>query len=282
MCFFQRSTEFPLRTAGSDDGTKMVAAEYLRRRIDQCVLKSNAIVKNRSGGWNISGGAKRATQYLNLSGTEEAHWEVVERMLFLYAKLNPGQSYVQGMNEIIGPLYFTFSTDKDKTYREHAEADTFFCFTNLMAEIRDRFIKHLDDSSSGIISSMNRLMGMLKEADEVLWKRLMELDVKPQYFSFRWLMVLLSQEFALPEVLHLWDALFSDAHRFDLLLDICVAMLILIRDQLLDGDFAATMKLLQNYPISDVDQILCKAVQLRRRVLDNLEQLPEHPLELTP
>ena len=27
---------------------------------------------------------------------------VVERMLFIYAKLNPGQSYVQGMNEIIG------------------------------------------------------------------------------------------------------------------------------------------------------------------------------------
>ena len=46
-----------------------------------------------------------------------------------------------GMNEIIGPLYFTFSTDKDETYRQNAEADTFFCFTNLMSEIRDRFIK---------------------------------------------------------------------------------------------------------------------------------------------
>ena len=26
---------------------------------------------------------------------EEAHWEVVERILFIYAKLNPGLSYVQ-------------------------------------------------------------------------------------------------------------------------------------------------------------------------------------------
>ena len=26
---------------------------------------------------------------------EEAHWEVVERVLFVYAKLNPGQGYVQ-------------------------------------------------------------------------------------------------------------------------------------------------------------------------------------------
>ena len=43
----------------------------------------------------------------------EAHWEVVERILFIYAKLNPGQSYVQGMNEIIGPIYYTLATDTD-------------------------------------------------------------------------------------------------------------------------------------------------------------------------
>lgn len=48
---------------------------------------------------------------------QEAHWEVVERMLFLYAKLNPGQSYVQGMNEIIGPIYHTFASDPDVSFR---------------------------------------------------------------------------------------------------------------------------------------------------------------------
>ena len=99
MCFFQRSTDYPLRAAGVNGRLGPVAAQFLRRRIDQCVLKSTAIVKNRSGGWNISGNMqKRTTQYHNLSENEEAHWEVVERMLFLYAKLNPGQSYVQGTN----------------------------------------------------------------------------------------------------------------------------------------------------------------------------------------
>lgn len=34
----------------------------------------------------------------------EHHWEVIERILFIYAKLNPGICYVQGMNEICGPL----------------------------------------------------------------------------------------------------------------------------------------------------------------------------------
>lgn len=44
---------------------------------------------------------------------EEAHWEVAERILFVYAKLNPGQGYVQGMNEILGPIYYTMASDAD-------------------------------------------------------------------------------------------------------------------------------------------------------------------------
>lgn len=47
----------------------------------------------------------------------EAHWEVVERILFIYAKLNPGQGYVQGMNEIIGPIYYTFASDPDVEFK---------------------------------------------------------------------------------------------------------------------------------------------------------------------
>src|SRR5699024_1976681 len=42
---------------------------------------------------------------------EEFHWQIVARILFIYAKLNPGQGYVQGMNEIIGPLYYVFAND---------------------------------------------------------------------------------------------------------------------------------------------------------------------------
>lgn len=47
----------------------------------------------------------------------EAHWEVVERILFLYAKLNPGIGYVQGMNEIVGPIYFIMASDPQVEYR---------------------------------------------------------------------------------------------------------------------------------------------------------------------
>lgn len=61
---------------------------------------------------------KKATEdYAPLDEGGEAHWEVLERILFLYAKLNPGQGYVQGMNEIIGPIYHAFACDPDSTWR---------------------------------------------------------------------------------------------------------------------------------------------------------------------
>lgn len=60
---------------------------------------------------------KAQEDYAVLAAGQEAHWEVVERILFLYAKLNPGQSYVQGMNEIIGPIYYLFATDPDSDWR---------------------------------------------------------------------------------------------------------------------------------------------------------------------
>nr|XP_060483347.1 TBC1 domain family member 13-like [Panthera onca] len=102
----------------------------------------------------------------------EAHWEVVERILFIYAKLNPGIAYVQGMNEIVGPLYYTFATDPNSEWKEHAEADTFFCFTNLMAEIRDNFIKSLDDSQCGITYKMEKVYSTLKDKDMELYLKL--------------------------------------------------------------------------------------------------------------
>ncbi|CAM9203044.1 unnamed protein product, partial [Lampetra planeri] len=90
-----------------------------------------------------------------------------------------------------------------------------------------------------------------------------EQNIKPQYFTFRWLTLLLSQEFLLPDVIRIWDTLFSDPDRFHFLILVCCAMLTLIRENLLAGDFTVNMRLLQDYPISDVHRILTKAKELQ-------------------
>jgi len=58
-------------------------------------------------------------EYAYLMNGKEAHWEIVERILFIYSKLNPGTSYVQGMNEICGPIYYIFANDPDIEWRSN-------------------------------------------------------------------------------------------------------------------------------------------------------------------
>jgi hypothetical protein len=197
--------------------------------------------------------------------SEEAHWEVVERILFIYAKLNPGQGYVQGMNEIIGPIYYTMAMDGDASWRQHAEADTFHVFTNLMSEIRDFFIRTLDNSSSGIKNMMNQLYSRLQAHDERVYKTLVTQEIYPQYFSFRWITLLLSQEFSLPDVLCIWDSLLADKKRFDFLIYVCCAMIIHVREDVLRQDFPHNMKLLQKFPPVDVRELINLAMRLREK-----------------
>jgi len=40
-------------------------------------------------------------EFVVLADGQEANWEVVERILFIYAKLNPGHSYVQASQSLI-------------------------------------------------------------------------------------------------------------------------------------------------------------------------------------
>lgn len=53
------------------------------------------------------------------------------------------------MNEIIGPIYYTFANDADLDVKEFAEADAFFCFTQLMSAMRDFFLYTMDNTVSG-------------------------------------------------------------------------------------------------------------------------------------
>ena len=50
----------------------------------------------------------------------------------------------------------TYSMDSETNWQQHTEADAFFCFTNLMSEIRDHFLLSLDNAEGGIKSKVKR------------------------------------------------------------------------------------------------------------------------------
>jgi len=203
--------------------------------------------------------------YHGFNSIQNEHYKSMRRILFVFAKLNTAICYVQGMNEILAHIYYVFANDTDKEWKAHAEADSFFCFTNLMSLIRDNYIRDLDCTDKGIQFQMTALSNLFLDIDRELWVNMEEKQLLPQYYSFRWITLLLSQEFELPDVLRLWDTLFSDGeeHLLEYLRYLCVAMLINIRDRILDDDFSDVLKLLQSYPPCDVTKILTIAQSLR-------------------
>nr|XP_014087184.1 TBC1 domain family member 13 isoform X2 [Bactrocera oleae] len=258
ISFFQQATEYPCDIVVHSKGERR-----LHQRVVPTMLSSANVERKGLGITKINLITKRSNEnYVAMEEGLEAHWEVVQRILFLYAKLNPGQGYVQGMNEIVGPIYYIMASDPDLEYRKYAEADCFFCFTALMSEIRDFFIKTLDDSEGGIKFMMAKLANMLKQKDPEVYNKLKEQELHPQYYSFRWITLLLSQEFPLPDVVRIWDSVFSDEHRFEFLIRICCSMILIQRELILKNDFASNVKLLQNYPPIDINIVLSHAVSL--------------------
>jgi hypothetical protein len=252
ISFFSQASDYP-NSVMADKGF-----DRLHQRVTQSQLEVESSQRKGIGPSIMASKPKKKDieDYAPLSEGSEAHWEVVERILFLYAKLNPGQGYVQGMNEIIGPIYYVLASDRAAEWKGYAEADCFFCFTNLMADIRDFFIKTLDDSPTGIREMMLRLDSRLHVSDPPVHALLDAQGIKMQYFAFRWISLMLSQEFPLPEVLTIWDALLTDDSRCDLLIEVCLSMIKQVREDLLKNDFSSNVKLLQNYPSIDVRIII--------------------------
>ena len=114
-----------------------------------------------------------------------------------------------------------------------------------MSDIRDFFIKTLDEFETGINRIMQDLMSRLKKIDQAVYARIVEQDIKPQFYLFRWLTLMLTQEFALPDVLRIWDSLLTDSSRKNFLTAVCVSMMLLVREEILVNEFSDNMKLLQ-------------------------------------
>lgn len=199
----------------------------------------------------------------------------LERVLFVWAKLN-GNLYVQGMNEIVGTIYYVLAmdptpssgnsienrSDKQHFWADNAEADTYFLFDSLLnkMEVRDVFVADLDhDSDSGLHARIKNIEMLLKEHDPEIFNHLKgSLGLDPSFYAIRWLTTLLSREFRLPDTIRLWDSLLASTHKENFLRYVCASMVMAIRDRLLRGDFGTCLKLLQNYPSGEIgmDELL--------------------------
>jgi hypothetical protein len=130
-----------------------------------------------------------------------------------------------------------------------------------MTEIRDGFIRDLDQEESGITGKVATFAAILKQLDPRVYNNLEEQGVNHQFYSLRWFMLLMCQEFDMSNVIRLWDSLFSDPERFNFLNFVCVAAVKTKREHCLEGDFAECMETLQRATdqITDIRYLLNEA-----------------------
>jgi len=131
MSFFQQKIAKKFNSTNSDIMERMKNSSQSVDVVKDC-FGNTEVRKNKCfRGYQT----EEATNTGDGSFDEEYHWQIVARILFIYAKLNPGQGYVQGMNEIIGPLYYVFANDPKGTWSGMASFPVFiqifiviFCF----------------------------------------------------------------------------------------------------------------------------------------------------------
>ncbi|WAR56038.1 hypothetical protein PtB15_6B782 [Puccinia triticina] len=108
----------------------------------------------------------------------------------------------------------------------------------------------------------------LKHADPELWAHLEKLDIEPQLWGIRWLRLLFTREFTYQESLLLWDGIFAqDGNSLRLAGFVCIAMLLRIRDGLLESDYSGALQLILRFPRpadgdSKIDLLLYQAILL--------------------
>lgn len=144
------------------------------------------------------------------------------------------------MNEILATLYYCFydATLPQEYFLEYFESDLFFCFNTIVSEIRDSFIRTMDQETSGINGKVAEFDFILMKVDPDLHAHLANEGLNPQIYSLRWLMLLMAQEFEINNVIRLWDTVLADHDRFTFVNFICVAMVLNKRDYLMQNEFS--------------------------------------------
>jgi len=157
------------------------------------------------------------------------------------------------------------ANDPDPNSAAHAEADAFFCFTNILAQLRDIFQQSLDQADSGVEGTILELVELLARHDPELHAHFEGLGLNAHFFLLRWITTLFSRELLLADTIRVWDSMLADASLHDFVLFMCLAMIEEQRDALLANGFSFCLKLLQSYPEStDVQSLLHRAEALRK------------------
>lgn len=144
------------------------------------------------------------------------HLEQMKEMLLTYNEYNKDLGYVQGMSDLLAPIYAVIQDD----------AVAFWAFQKYMERMEHNFLR----DQSGMRSQLLTLDQLVQFMDPKLWNHLQKADSTNFFFFFRMILVWYKREFPWMDVLRLWETLWTDYLSSNFHLFIALAILEKHRD----------------------------------------------------
>ena len=195
--------------------------------------------------------------------TFETNAEVMNRILFIYAKIHDDVSYVQGMNDLLASIYYCFSIDNNPECKNYVESDSYITFEKLMDVIKNIFIRAKDNEPGGINYRLNEIENLLKIIDYELFLHLQKNKIKLEFYAFRWMTLLFTQDFEMPDIMRIWDSIFSDPDIFEFLYLLILSTIIIKRDKIMNEKMSGIMILIQNLEDITIYDLMSTAIKIR-------------------
>nr|XP_051697625.1 TBC1 domain family member 17 isoform X2 [Oryctolagus cuniculus] len=195
-------------------------------------------------------------------GPENPGLGLLSDILLTYCMYHFDLGYVQGMSDLLSPILYVVQN----------EVDAFWCFCGFMELVQGNF----EESQETMKRQLGQLLLLLRVLDPALCDFLDSQDSGSLCFCFRWLLIWFKREFPFPDVLRLWEVLWTGLPGPNLHLLVACAILDMERDTLMLSGFGSneilkhinelTMKL-------SVEDVLTRAEGLYRQ----LTACPELP-----
>ena len=196
------------------------------------------------------------------------HMRRIERILYIFAKLNCSLSYLQGFNELICPIFFVFmqSFEYFSNSFDIVEALSFYVFQKLMSTTNLHELFTTQDKSSIIMRRMDQYMSLLHHHFPNLHFVIHSFDIHPLVFAYPWMNLMFAQEYYMPNIVLVWDSILT---HFDNLVEyisyIAVATIKLLENDIDPHDYIKTMTTLKKYRIDDIRSLLKLSNQLWKK-----------------
>ncbi|KAI0869177.1 GTPase-activating protein GYP7 [Hypoxylon argillaceum] len=182
------------------------------------------------------------------------HMEQLKDMLLTYNEYNKDLGYVQGMSDLLAPIYAVIQDD----------AIAFWGFQHFMDRMERNFLR----DQSGMRNQLLTLDHLVQFMDPKLYAHLEKADSTNFFFFFRMLLVWYKREFKWMDTLHLWEVLWTDYLSSSFHLFIAMAILDKHRDVIMAHlqHFDEVLKYMNELSETiDLESTLIRAEYLFRR-----------------